>query len=139
MKITPELAELIGLIIGDGHIVYNSYKRNYRLTITGDVKQDKPYFKKISNIIFKITNKRPKIRERKVMTRGICRGNSLELYINYKKFIEYLINKLELTYGRDKAFKVIIPNKFLKILLLYCFCLNFLEFMFYSGPVFFFF
>ncbi len=113
MKITPELAELIGLIIGDGHIAYNTDKRIYRLTISGDVKEDKKYFKKISNVIFKITNRRPKIRKRKVIVRGVHKGNSLVLYIDYKKFMEYLINKLELTYGSDKAFKVIIPNKFL--------------------------
>ncbi len=113
MGISQELAELVGLIIGDGHILYNHYKRIYRLTISGDVKEDKKYFEKISNVIFKITNKRPRIRERKVITRGIHKGNSLELYINYKKFVEYLINELELTYGSNKAFKVIIPNKFL--------------------------
>lgn len=113
MEINKELAELIGLIIGDGHIMYQSYNRTYRLTITGDVKEDKEYFEKISNIIFKIINKKPKIKERKIITRGVHTGNSLKLYINHKKFVEYLINELELIYGKDKAFKVIIPLKFL--------------------------
>ena len=112
-ELTPKLAELVGLIIGDGHIMYNSKKRIYRLTISGDVKEDKKYFRKILKTIFEITNRVPKIRERKVIVRGEYKGDSLELYTNHKKFVEYLINELELTYGGDKAFKVIIPTKFL--------------------------
>lgn len=107
------LYELIGLIIGDGSIIYKTNKRIYRLTISGDVKEDREYFEVISKFIYSLCNKKPKIRERKVIIGGALKGHSLELYINNKKFVEYLINELEISYGKDKAFKVKIPNKFL--------------------------
>lgn len=107
------LYELIGLIIGDGSIIYKTHKRIYRLTISGDVKEDREYFEVISKFIYGLCNKKPKIRERKVIIGGVLKGHSLELYINNKKFVEYLINELEISYGKDKAFKVKIPHKFL--------------------------
>jgi DNA-binding transcriptional regulator WhiA len=107
MKISPDLAELIGLIIGDGNILYRYRNRWNRLSIYGDVKQDGKYFEKIKNIIFELTGKMPKIRKR-IRKKGL----SLEVYFNNKKFVEYLVNDLELDYG-NKVFTVSIPEKFL--------------------------
>jgi DNA-binding transcriptional regulator WhiA len=107
MNIGPDLAELIGVIIGDGNILYKYRNKWNRLSISGDVEQDVDYFKKIGNIIFELAGKKPKIRKR-VMKKGKC----LELYFDNKKFVEYLVDDLELDYG-NKVFTVRIPKKFL--------------------------
>ena len=96
--------ELIGLIIGDGHISYKN--KSWYLELDGDIKDDRDYFQKIANFLFKITKRNPiiKIRKRK-------KGYSLELRFNNKKFVEYLIKKLNLKFG-NKIFTVKIPEKF---------------------------
>ncbi len=52
-----EMLELIGLIIGDGSILYKYRKKHYRLSISGDVLQDVEYFKKMASIIYNPTKK----------------------------------------------------------------------------------
>lgn len=101
-----EVCELVGLIIGDGSIIYNHNGQN-RLSISGDVEEDEIYFEKIGDIIFKLSGKQPKIR-----TRERLKGQELELYINNKKFVRYLVNNLDLDCG-NKTFTVSIPEKFL--------------------------
>src|SRR3989344_5244255 len=100
--------ELTGLIIGDGCILYNKRNRTYRLEIAGDVKQDQLYFKEISELIRKLTNKMPW-----VIIRKNEKGYGLHLILNNKKFVEFLINKIGLPYGK-KTFTIVVPNKFLK-------------------------
>ncbi len=106
------LYELIGLIIGDGSIMYGwkskEGKKHYRLYINGDIKDDIEYFKEVSRLVFRICGKKPKIRASYKLN-----DTRLELYIYNKNFVEYLINKLKLDYGK-KTFIVTIPRKFTK-------------------------
>jgi len=97
--------ELIGVIIGDGNIIYNKNNKQYRLEITGNATEDKEYFINLSKIINKISNKKPTIRER-----SHKKGKSLDLHINNKIFIEFLIKKIGLPCGR-KTFTIKIPEK----------------------------
>ena len=54
-KITPELAELIGIIIGDGNIYMKNNR--YELHFYGDIKEDKEYHeKKILKLLDKLFN-----------------------------------------------------------------------------------
>ena len=99
--------ELIGLIIGDGSIYYNPKKSQYRLSISGDVKEDRKYFEDISRFIFQLTSRKPNIVARKML-----KGHCLELNTNNKKFVNFLINEMELPKGK-KTFTVFIPEKFL--------------------------
>lgn len=50
-KITPKLAELIGVIIGDGNIYMK--KSRYELHIYGDIKEDEDYHKRVILKLFK--------------------------------------------------------------------------------------
>ncbi|MEK6862065.1 MAG: hypothetical protein AABY07_08940 [Nanoarchaeota archaeon] len=99
--------ELIGVIIGDGSILYNPKKYLYRLEIAGNYTEDYKYFLKLSQIILEISGNKPKIRFREHKL-----GRSITLYIDNKNFVEYLINELQLPYGK-KTFSVKIPDKFL--------------------------
>jgi DNA-binding transcriptional regulator WhiA len=111
------LYELIGLIIGDGSILFNYPDKrgflHYRLELTGDVNQDKEYYKKISKQIFKLSKQEPKIITRNIKCHGKFNGYGLKLYIYNKKFVEYLVNNLGLDYG-NKTYTVKIPKKFTK-------------------------
>ena len=106
------LYELIGLIIGDGSILYNYRNKWHRLQISGDVNQDKEYFDHLSNFIYKIANKKPTISKRKLILHGISNGYKLELNLYHKRFVDYLVHELKLDYG-DKTFTVRIPKRFL--------------------------
>ena len=99
--------ELIGIIIGDGHIVYSKRTRSYRLEIYGNSKEDKLFFNEISKFIQNEFNIKPKI-----VIKKDKKGEGLKLYIDNKKFVERLINELGLPYG-NKTFTVKIPKKFL--------------------------
>jgi len=96
--------ELIGVIIGDGSILYNPKKYQYRLEIFGNATEDYKYFLKLKQFINEISGKEPRMRFRKP-------GKGLTLYIDNKQFVEYLINKLKLPHG-NKTFTVKIPSKF---------------------------
>ena len=108
-RLNYNLAELVGVIIGDGSILYNKEKRIYRLEIAGNATEDIEYFNKLKEIINKISlsKNRAKIRFRKHKL-----GKSITLYINNKNFIKYLIQKLKLPSGK-KTFSIKIPQKFL--------------------------
>ena len=108
MKITSQIAELIGIIIGDGNILYSKEKKYYRLEIVGNVEDDLEYFQHITKIIESKSKNKVKIRIKKERL-----GQSLRLHINDKKFVEYLINELNLPYGK-KTFTITIPEKFLE-------------------------
>ena len=53
-KLTPKLAELTGIIAGDGHIYFNNQKRKqmYCIWISGSISEDSVYYKNRINKIF---------------------------------------------------------------------------------------
>jgi len=99
MKISNELAELIGIIIGDGNI----YRKNnkYRVGFTGDIVNDKEYFEYIKKLIKKEWNKDARI---------FIGGRGLRIVINSKEVCNFLINELKLPYGEGKGEKVVVPE-----------------------------
>lgn len=102
MKLTKELAELIGIIIGDGNIYYNRRLRKYYFEITGHPNLDREYFSYISNLIYNLLDKKPSI---------TIRDRGLRLRIYSKEFVEFLIKDLEMPYGRIKGEIIKIPKK----------------------------
>ncbi len=105
MKISEELAELIGIIIGYGNIHYNIRTRKYYVEITGNPKKEGKYFKYISSLFQKIINKPGRIR---------LSGRGLRLRVYSKHFVEFLINDLNLHYNYGKAYSVTIPKQILE-------------------------
>jgi len=99
MEISNELAELIGIIIGDGNI----YRKNnkYRVGFTGNIANDKEYFEYIKKLIKKEWNKDARI---------FVGGRGLRIVINSKEVCNLLINELKLPYGEGKGEKVVIPE-----------------------------
>jgi len=56
-KLTPELAEIIGLHIGDGHLGYRANKKQFVLQLMGDPKTEKLHYDKyISKLWKKVFN-----------------------------------------------------------------------------------
>lgn len=85
-----ELAELFGIILGDGHvdqIIRDSKVRIYTLTIAGDSRTDKHYLENyVSNLFKKLFRESGKVSSSK------C-SNSCYLKIHGKKIIEFLVLK----------------------------------------------
>ncbi len=98
-----KLAELVGIIIGDGNI----YRKNnkYRIGFTGNIINDKLYFEYIKKIIWA---------EWKKDARIFIGGRGLRIVINSKEACNFLIDELGLPYGRGKGEKVTIPEKIAK-------------------------
>ena len=46
MKRQEELAELIGIVLGDGSLYFNKRHKVYQFVITGHIKNDREYFEK---------------------------------------------------------------------------------------------
>ena len=98
--------ELIGFIIGDGNIYYNSKKRKYRLELCGNIEEDFDYFEQINNFLKKESGSKPLF-----FSRQEKKGKSLRIQFNNKEFVEKLI-KMGLPKGK-KTFTILIPNHFL--------------------------
>ena len=103
MKLTKKLAELVGIIIGDGHIC--RHKNSYRIGFTGNPKTDKSYFKLIKNLIWIVWRKQSKI---------VKRGRGLRITFGSKKVFEELVYDLGLPYGEGKCERVKIPETIAK-------------------------
>jgi len=115
MEITENLAELIGIIIGDGNIHYNKKTRKYYVEITGNPKKEEKYFKYISSIYKELIGKPGKIR---------ISGRGLRIRVYSKKLVEFLIFKLKIHYNRGKSHRVEIPKEILKEKRLFYSCLK---------------
>lgn len=104
MQITPAIAELVGIIIGDG-CIYTNY-RKYCIEIVGNPLSDRDYFNHISTLIERTLNKKPQIRVR-------YRGLRLRFYS--KDFVNFLIMKLKIPCGKKKGLLVKIPDKIINL------------------------
>ncbi len=93
------MAELVGIIIGDGCI--SCARNHYFVEIVGNPKNELPYFDKIRYLVSKSTYKKPKI---------TVRAGGVRLKIYSKEFVQYLIHELHLPHGRGKNLLVQIPE-----------------------------
>ena len=102
-----DIYELIGFIIGDGNIYYNTSKRVYRLELVGNVNEDYDYFDEIYKFLIKETGRKPLkfIRKEKDSI-------SLRIQFNHKVFVDRLI-ALGLPKGK-KTFTIQIPDNLLR-------------------------
>ncbi|MDE1855441.1 MAG: hypothetical protein KGH57_03955 [Candidatus Micrarchaeota archaeon] len=97
MRLTPDMCELIGAIIGDGNI----YKNNY-VDITGDKNLDLEYLRR---------RLLPIVKEQLKYVPKIGPGSrSIRLRINNRKFT-FFLNNLGIKSGKGKSQTVIIPSK----------------------------
>ncbi len=99
MEITPGIAELVGVIIGDGHIYRKN--RKYQIGVTGNPITDREYFEKLKILIFKEWKKEVKIK---------IGGRGLRIVFDSKEICSFLINDLKMFHGRGKCEKTEIPE-----------------------------
>ena len=84
MKTTEKLAELCGIIAGDGCITYYEKNGDYRVQIFGDYKEIE-YHNYIKTLFQNIFNKTPKT---------IYKDDGISIYLNSKDIITKLIKFL---------------------------------------------
>ncbi len=100
---SEELAEFIGILIGDGYL-YNN-KRKYTIGIVGSPKTDKKYFSKIQKLIYNLFNIKTKVKKG---------GRGLRLIFGSKGTFLFLTKVINLEYGANKGQRVSIPSEILK-------------------------
>jgi len=110
MKITHLIAYEIGVHIGDGNMY--SYNRTHRITYSGNLQNEKEFYKLLARIIKKIYNVKPILIERK-------KDNTILLIINSKKLIQWKVKEFNLPIGSKKDIEI--PEKILKDSKLTCF------------------
>jgi len=101
--ITEGVAELIGVIIGDGYIYRKN--RKYQIGIVGSPKTDREYFDKLKKLIYEEWNKEVKIK---------FRFRGLRMVFDSKKICEFLINDMKMFHGKGKCQNVKIPEEIFK-------------------------
>ena len=99
--------ELIGFIIGDGNIYYNSKYKVYRLELVGNVEEEADYFDKIEKFL-KDSTGRDVI---KFVRKERQNNRSLRIQFNNKEFIDRLIS-LGLPKGK-KTYTIQVPKEML--------------------------
>ena len=99
-KITPELAELIGIVIGDGNIYMKNNR--YELHIYGDIKEDKEYHeKKILKLLDDLFNAKTSSKI-KHFKNGGCRKITFES----KAITSFLTRVIGLNAGRKENIQI---------------------------------
>lgn len=74
------LAELFGILTGDGYMNFYPAKKDYIIEIAGDSRNDKEYFEYISNLFLKLFNIRPKLYRRKKQNSAYLRVRSKGIF-----------------------------------------------------------
>lgn len=85
-KLTPELAEFIGIMLGDGYL---SYPRNPRIKISFNSEDDKEYLAFVTKLLNTLFTTKIKTEHRK-------NEKTSNLYIFNNEIIRFLINEISL-------------------------------------------
>lgn len=97
--INKNLAEIVGILIGDGYIYRKN--RKYQIGFCGNPKTDIELFEKLKELIFKVWNKKVNFK---------VRAGGLRLVFNSKEICNFLIDDLRIPHGEGKCEKVLIPE-----------------------------
>lgn len=103
MKISNEMAECLGIIVGDGSLSVYDKSYDYKVQVSGNKTEDIEYFNYLENMFYDLFKVKPKIK---------IEEDEIRLIINRKKVLE----KLE-SYGLKrgkKARTVRIPSYIIK-------------------------
>src|SRR3989338_8923961 len=100
---SPSELELVGAIIGDGHI--HAKPPKYYFGLTGNKVTDREYFAKLSALISSVWNKNARVFES---------SGGLRIRVYSKKIVHKLINDFSTPFNAGKCYSVKIPGVFLK-------------------------
>ena len=103
MNLTEGIAEIIGILIGDGYIYSKNNK--YQIGFVGSPKTDVELFNHLQKLILNEWNKPSKIK---------LRERGLRLVINSKEICNFLTKELSFPSGKNKCENVFIPEEILK-------------------------
>ena len=98
MKINEDMAELAGIILGDGHI----HKKHNLITIVGSIEDLDYYQERVIPLFQLLFNKKPVLKKRND-------SNAYYLMIYSKQILNFLVNEVGLKRGSKE--KSSLPNK----------------------------
>jgi len=104
MALSPELCELIGAYVGDGHLSKHTHGRTYILQFTGHLDLDYKYYKNTINPIIK------KLFNKNLHLTNVRNKNYFRVNCYSKEIGLFLKNRFDLTLG-NKIHVVKIPNE----------------------------
>jgi intein/homing endonuclease len=111
MKYNQELAEFVGIMLGDGYI---NYPKQPRMKISFNSIDDKDYLHFVNKLLIKLFNSKVIVKHRK-------NENTSNLYLFNRKLIRLVINEIELKpspkWNRAKIPQWIWENNFEKFVL----------------------
>ena len=99
-KLSAEECELIGALLGDGHISTKSGK--YIIGFTGNKETDKKYFVKLEELISLAWKKK---------TKSKITEKAIRLTFYSKQLVEYLTNEMGLPANKGKCLRAKIPKQ----------------------------
>lgn len=108
MEINDDIAELIGIILGDGNITYSNKKNDvkYRLVITGHSINDYDYLNiHVRSLILRLFNKKVGLWKHK-------NKNAIALAVYSKEILSYLIKNFKLKPG--PKINLVVPQVILR-------------------------
>ncbi len=91
MKINEKIAELVGIILGDGHI----HTKNNLITIVGSLEDLKYYQENVIPLFEELFSKKPLLKKRKDR-------NSYYLMVYSKQIVNFLVEELNLRRGSKR-------------------------------------
>ena len=98
LKLNGDMAELVGIIIGDGCINKYSCQNSYRITISGNKIEDKPYLDKyVSNLIFRCIGRKPRA--------YLAHNGAYILHFSYEP-LRIFLNCLGVTSNKTRTVKI---------------------------------
>jgi len=100
--------ELVGVLLGDGYILCKPPQ--YRVEISGNSREDSPYFRDYLPTLFDNIGTDRKIHLRQCRDK---KGSSIRLVLNSKKFVTYFVKDIGLVYGKRKAEFAEVPDRLL--------------------------
>jgi len=102
-ELTAGECELIGALIGDGHIYRKKHK--YIVGFTGNKITDRKYYRKLETLIWKVWHKKVKSK---------IRENAVRIQFDSLPVVLRLINYFKIPANKGKCCKVFIPPQILK-------------------------
>ena len=108
MVVNTKFLEFLGVLIGDGCILYYPRHRVYGIEIAGNASDQQEYFLGLKSFLEEYTGKRVRLEQK----RAKSSGDALRLVLYSKLFAEFLIYDLGFPY-KQKTFTVSIPERYI--------------------------